>query len=45
MSVPIVICPWGELVTLLSVRHFTTMDVDDMETCTGIAAQLPLTLD
>jgi hypothetical protein len=33
MSVPIVICPCGELVDLLSVRHFTTMDVDDMDTC------------
>ena len=43
MSVPIVICPWGELVTLLSVRHFTTMDVDDMETCTRHTASLPLT--
>ena len=42
MSVPIVICPWGELVTLLSVRHFTTMDVDDMETCAGIAAHTGL---
>ena len=33
MRVPIVICPCGEDVALLSCRHFTTIDVDDMDTC------------
>ena len=33
------ICPWGELVTLLSVRHLTTMDVDDMDTYIKLALQ------
>ena len=32
---PIVICPCGEDVALLSCRHFTTIDVDDMDTCTS----------
>lgn len=45
ISVPIVICPWGELVTLLSVRHFTTMDVDDMDTCTGLTGHMLLIQD
>ena len=35
MSVPIVICPCGEAVALLSVRHFTTIEVDDMDTCSA----------
>ena len=36
---PIVICPCGELVTLLSVRHLTTMEVEDIDTCTLAIAQ------
>ena len=35
-----VIWPCGELVTLLSVRHFTTIDVEDMDTCRHILAEL-----
>ena len=37
-----VIWPWGELVTLLSVRHFTTIDVEDMDTWRHFQAQLVL---
>lgn len=36
---PIVICPWGELPALLSVRHFTTMDVEDMDTYATVKVQ------
>ena len=40
MSVPIVIWPCGEAVALLSARHFTTMEVDDMDTCHSTASLL-----
>ena len=35
-----VIWPCGEAVTLLSVRHFTTIDVEDMDTWRHIPAEL-----
>ena len=41
---PIVIWPCGEAVTLLSVRHFTTIDVEDMDTWRHIPAELELLL-
>ena len=28
-----VICPYDDVVDFVSVRHLTTMDVDDMDTC------------
>ena len=40
MRVPMVIWPCGEAVTLLSVRHFTTIDVEDMDTWRHIPAEL-----
>jgi hypothetical protein len=40
MRVPIVICPCGELVALLSVKHFTTMEVEDIDTCAVATPQL-----
>ena len=36
MSVPMVIWPCWELVALASVRHLTTMEVDDIDTCTSL---------
>ena len=37
---PMVIWPCGELVTLLSVRHLTTIDVEDMDTWKHFPAEL-----
>ena len=30
-----VICPCGELLDLVSARHLITMEVEDIDTCTG----------
>lgn len=35
MRVPMVICPCGELLDLVSVRHLMTMEVEDIDTCKG----------
>lgn len=39
-----VICPCGDVVDFVSVKHFTTMDVDDMETCTAQSIMVALTI-
>ena len=35
MRVPMVICPCGELLDLVSARHLITMEVEDIDTCKG----------